>query len=117
MFVYIFAIAQSQEEQIRPDLIGLKKQGQLVTVRLVPGEPLRIFVVGREEAKINLSDLKVTVKRLKPYPGKTLAVDRYQNYFAVAEPIDRNQPTDLEVTTNLKGKSEVLNFTIKSQLH
>lgn len=114
----LLALAQNFSDT--PDRSNSKimlQEGQLISIRLVLGEPIRIFVVGREEAKLNFSDLTVTVRRLKPYPGKTLSVDRFNNYFTVSEPIDLNKPTDLEVTTKVKGKTETLRFKIESQLN
>ena len=67
------AYAQSYTSDLNlPELSTLKQEGQLLSIRIRLGEPLRIFVVGREEAKLDLSDLKLTVKRLEPYPVHTL---------------------------------------------
>lgn len=100
-----------------PNSTVMRRQGQLVSVEVVVGEPLRIYVVGREEAKLDFSNLTLTVRRLKPYPGKVLSLDKFNNYFTVSEPVDLKKPMDLEVTTKVKGKSETLNFKIDNPLH
>ncbi len=93
----------------------LKHQGKLVSVQLVMGEPVRIFVVGREEAKLDLADLKLTVRRLKPYPGKVLVTDQLSNYFAISDSAGLKGATDLEVTTEIKNKKEVHHFKLKTR--
>lgn len=102
---------------MRAESDSIRQQGQLVSIQLILGEPVRIFVVGREEAKIDLNDLSLTVRRLKPYPGKILSVDRYDNYFAISEPVDLKKLTVLEVTTRVKNKSEALQFKIENRIH
>jgi hypothetical protein len=94
----------------------MRAEGQLVSVRLVVGEPIRIFVVGREEAKLNLSDMTLTVKRLSPYPGKILKIDQNNNYISISDPVDLKKFTDIEVTTKVKNKSETFRFKVKGQL-
>lgn len=114
LLVPFVVLAQSFSDD--PNVNVMRRQGQLVSVELVIGEPLKIFVVGREEAKIDLSDLILTVRRLKPYPGKVLRLDKTNNYFTVSEPLDAKKPLDLEVTTKVKGKSETLHFNIGTPL-
>lgn len=96
----------------------LNQQGQLVSVRLVLGEPIRIFVVGKEEAKLDLSKLKLTVRRLKPYPGKVLSLDQnVGGYFTISEPVNLKEPTDLDVTTKIKDQTETLHFKLENNKH
>lgn len=114
VFISQFVFAQGNFEDLsRPDI---KKEGQLVSVRIVIGEPVRIFVVGKEEAKLDWSDLKLTVRRLKPYPGKILSTNQKNGYFVISEPIDLQKGTDLEVTTKIKDKTETLHFKIEEKL-
>lgn len=94
----------------------LKQEGHLVSIRIVRGEPVRIFVVGKEEAKLDLSRLKLTVRRIKPYPGKILRTSLDNNYFIISDPIDLQKTTDLEVTTEIKNQSETLRFKLDNKL-
>ncbi len=98
------------------DVLELKQEGQLVSIRIVKGEPLRIFVIGKEEAKLDLSSLELTVRRLKPYPGRTLTTSLQDGYFIISEPSDLKETTDIAVTTKIKNKSETLRFKIKNRL-
>jgi len=90
----------------------LNSQGQLLSLRLERGQPMRIFVVGKEEAKVDLSNLSITVRRLKPYPAKELSTDRYNNTFTVVAPADSKEPMELEVTTKVNSSSETFRFSL-----
>ena len=108
--------AEGTYEQLnRPDLGMLRQEGKLVSVGIVLGEPVKIFVIGKEEAKMDLTDLKLTVRRLQPYPAKTLAVSRSSDYFIISEPNAFEKTSRIEVTTKVKNKTETLRFKIESK--
>lgn len=110
------SFAQGVYESLnRPDLGTLRQQGKLVSVGIEVGQPIKIFVVGKEEAKLNLADLKLTVRQVKPYPGKILSTNRDGDYFTITDPVDLNKATDIEVTTKIDNKTETLNFTIENK--
>ena len=89
----------------------LKQEGQFFSIQITKDDPIRIFVVGREEAKFDPKKLSLTVRRLKPYPGKLLTVDRFDNYFLVNDTKEFKKTTDLEIITKIDNKKDV--FTIK----
>lgn len=91
----------------------LKKEGQFFTIRISAGEPVRIYVLGKEEGKFDPSKLSLTIRRLKPYPGKDLAVDRFDNYFLVYDSKEFKKSTDLEITTKMQDTDEVFKFKFK----
>jgi hypothetical protein len=91
----------------------IKQEGQFFSVQISKGEPIRIFVVGKEEANLDLSKLTVTVRRLKPYPGKVLKIDRLGGYFQVNDTKEFNSTTDLEISTKVESKDEVFKFNLK----
>lgn len=93
----------------------LKQEGQIFSVRLEMGEPIRIFVLGKEEAKIDINDLSLTVKRLKPYPGKILKLDQKDGSYQIAEPMELKGEPQLEVTAQSKDKKEKFKFKLKVQ--
>ncbi len=93
----------------------LKHEGKLASVQLVMGEPIRIFIVGKEEAKLDLASMKLTVRRLKPYPEKLLETDQLSNYFALSDSLDLKEATDIEITTEIKNKKESHHFKIKNR--
>lgn len=118
-FVFLSVVAahaEVPEDPSRPGLDALRRDGQLISVRLAPGSPLKIFVVGREEAKLDLAKLKLTVRRLEPGPETELLVRSKDGYFAV-EPAapEKDQPQALEVSTKLEGKTETFRFRLKSK--
>ncbi len=84
----------------------INQEGQLLSIRISKGDPIRIFVVGREEAQLNLSDVSLTIRRLKPYPGKILKLDRQGNFFEVKDQKLFQQSTELEISASIKGKKE-----------
>lgn len=120
-FVFIFApsIAYAQDpgfDHTARFEDRWRKDGNLVTVQITKDNPVRIFVLGREEAKIDLSKLKITVRRLKPYPGKVLKINHLNNYYVVADKLDFKQATDLEVTTHLNNQKETFNFQLEQKV-
>jgi hypothetical protein len=90
----------------------VKQKGNLFSLEFVHGEPSRLYVVGKEEAKLDLSKMKITVRRVKPYPGKVLSTDLNHDHFVISEPIDSEKPTVLEVTTKVKDKTETIHLNL-----
>lgn len=119
------SFAQTNEMALPPPLTPnelWRQDGQMVTVRVSRKSPIRIFVVGREEAKINPSNLRVTVRRAQPYPAKELKVDQYNNYYVVSDPAEANNITDLEITTHMNDQTgpqtvqdEVFHFNLNQR--
>jgi hypothetical protein len=77
-------------------------------------------VVGREEAKINPSNLRVTVRRANPYPAKELKVDRQNNYYIISDPNEAKNINDLEITTHVEDhtvpkKDETFHFNLNQR--
>lgn len=118
IFFSQFAMAQGASGDLSRELdLGLLKQeGQLVSVRIAIGEPLRIFVVGREEAKLDFSQLKLTVRRIKPYPGEILQLTKHGDYFSVSDTMNLKNETELEVKTKVKNKEETFHFKIDNKM-
>jgi hypothetical protein len=112
--VSLFALAFSSQGH---DQTLLRQEGQLLSVRLALGDPLRIFVVGREEAKIDLSNLEVTVRRLKPYPGQVLQAEQDGDHFFVPKNLELQKATDIEVKTKMKNVSETMQFKLDKKLY
>jgi len=90
----------------------IHKEGKLVSIKIMKGNPVRIFVVGREEAQINLKDLTLTIRRLKPYPGKVLKLDRNGEYFEVKDKAEFERSSELEISTGIDGKTESFNVKL-----
>jgi hypothetical protein len=91
-----------------------QQQGQLFSVRLEQGKPLKIFVVGREQAKFNFKDMKLTVKSISPYKTETLAVNQQGEYFVVPQNDNKKSATALDVTVSVKDQTETLRFKLNT---
>lgn len=93
----------------------MKQEGQLFSIHIALENPVRIFIVGKEEAKFDPAKLSLTVRRLKPYPGKILGVDRFDNYFLINDMAEFKKTTDLEIITKINNKNEVFKFKLKKK--
>lgn len=112
----ISLVAVAQSNMMDPsDSSVLKQQGKIFTFQILPGEPVRFFVVGREEAKIDLSNLAVTVRRLKPYPGQVLTLSRKDDYFVAEDDKELKDAIALEVTAKASQKIEKMRFQLKRE--
>lgn len=87
----------------------LVRTGDMFTIQISRGEPIKIFILGREEAQLNLKDLKLKVRRLKPYPAKDLPIRFENDYFSVAGSSSKNPLEEIEITATKKLSQEKLN--------
>lgn len=115
--VAVSAVAQvSQSPDIidpsHADLRTLNQSGSLVSIRLEPHHPISFYVVGKEEAEIDLSQLQVVVRSLSQGEGRILNSHQEGNRYIIDEPLDLEQPTDLEVTAKTHDKAETFHFKI-----
>lgn len=99
----------------RPSADIAKTEGQFFSIRAVRGEGLRFFVIGREEAKLDLSNLKLTVRRLDPYPGEILQLDLENNYFTLKQAVNPAEDAYLELTATSPQRTEVLQLKLKGK--
>ena len=116
--LFLTQVASAQDylnDLSHPSANPLKQEGQLVSVRIAIGEPIKIYVVGKEEARLDLSRLKLVVRRLTPYPGKSLQIVQHENYFTVSETL-KDDPMDLEIKAKINNKQETFRFKIKNKL-
>lgn len=110
-------LAQAQDYSSDPshaDLNSLRQNGKLVSIKINPKSPIRIFVVGREEAKFDITKLKLFVKRLTPTAEENVMTLREGDHFVIPEKPDWEYPTDLEVTAEATGKKEKFLFKLKN---
>lgn len=101
----------------RPDPLKdpWRQDGELFTVQISRGNPVRIFVFGREEAKIDPKSTQLTIRRLKPYPGKILTVNKMEDYFSVPEFENIKDENELEIIAISNDKKEAFNFKLKPE--
>jgi len=92
----------------------LQKQGRYVNVTLQMGNPLKIFVAGKERARLSLSDVKMEIKTISNSGWQEIQLNKYGNYYSASVGADQTAGGTLEVRTTLKNKkSESFKFNIK----
>lgn len=119
LFILI-GLASLQAQQFdpsRPDLDQIRRDGQLVSLLITTGNPIRIFVSGREEAKFDPHQLKLTVRRLSPYPAALLKLTREGNMYSILEAPVRKDEMKLEVKAELRGRVESFQVDVPVERH
>lgn len=108
----ISAMAQGLDSPQSQSPQTFRQQGRLFTIELVWGEPLRFFVAGKEEGKLDLAEVKMTVRRLKPYPGREMKLSLENGAFTTAVAQDLKDATVLEVKAQSKTKTDKVRFEL-----
>tara|TARA_B110001454_G_C12723220_1_gene435928 strand:- start:11812 stop:12204 length:393 start_codon:yes stop_codon:yes gene_type:complete len=111
-----FSGKQSESIPFQEFQDDMRKEGQFLTVHLSLGNPIRVFIVGKEEAKIDVSKLDITIRRLNPYPGKLLKLDRYDNYVVVNDLGEMQKDAELEIKLKSNDKTENFKFKLKQKV-
>jgi hypothetical protein len=89
-----------------------RKDGQFLTIEITKSQPVRVYVVGREKAEINLSKLKLTIIRTKPFPPKILQMNRYGQYYEVTDVAGFEKSKQLEIHALLDGKLDTFHLDL-----
>lgn len=112
IFFYIkMAFAYPGEnETVRPALVDLQQEGKLVSIRIVRGEPIKIFVVGTQRANFDLSTLKLSVQSSQLSENHVLPLQKSENYFTLPDSL--KNPREIELTVKIKDKSETFKFNM-----
>lgn len=100
-----------ENDATRPALNTFQQEGQLVNITLVIGEPLKIYVVGRQQAEVDLESLKITVQSRNEMSTEVLPTQKSGDYFTVNKALGKF--SNLEVITKVKGTSETFKFNLK----
>lgn len=87
------------------------QEGRLINVTLTLGNPLKIFVTGKEEAQLNLKNLKLRIRRLDPYAGEELIFNKEGQFYTVKLPVTPKLD-GIEVITSLNNQTESFHFKI-----
>lgn len=130
-FVFVIGAPSIQAQNKMPDptlsdVQILTQQGSLASVKVVVGEPIKIFVFGREEAQLDFSNLKINgdfdssglsiqVKKIRPSSKSILTLVKHDDHLTVTDPEQKNKPYELEVTTKVDNKPEHFKFKIDHQ--
>src|SRR5690348_16426609 len=95
LIISIQTFAQNINVSNNSHLPELSQQGHLVSIQITRGNPIKIFVVGREEARLDLTKLELVVWRLSPERQK-LHIEKEGNYFTL-DPAIMGNSKDLEI--------------------
>lgn len=110
------------------DLEVLTQQGNLFAVRVVSGRPIQIFVVGRQEAELDFSgvklgldfepaDFSLHIRRLdKNKKSRILRWRRERDHFVIDDPEAQIADITLEVTAQAQDQKDVFKFKLKNKL-
>lgn len=124
-----FINAQNTGRAFPSDIEMLTQHGNLVSVRIVKGEPIKIFVFEKEAAEIDFSgarlgaqfvpvDLSLNVRQIGAKKiSRILKLKRENDYFVIRNPDSTDKSYTLEVTTKVKDKKEVFIFKVENNLH
>lgn len=111
----LFLISAQPTNPVKTDFEVIREQGSLLNIKFVPGKPIKIFIVGREEAEVDLSqtkwkadvdfaNLSVSLKQTNPSPGKVLRIKRFENHYIVDDPLQLTNGTELRLDIDDKDK-------------
>lgn len=89
------------------------KEGKLITLTLALGNPMKLFVAEKEEARLDFNKMKLSVRRISPYPGEELKVTRDGHIYTILGA--KNRPRELEVTATVNENREVFYFNLKKE--
>ena len=89
----------------------LVQKGRYVTVTVMPGNPVKIFVAGKERAQIDMDDLTLEAS----YGQEKLRLSKSGDYYVVdkpAQPMIGPQVMEVRTTSKKKKNSENFKFNI-----
>ena len=90
------------------------REGRYVTLTLLMGDPIKVFVSGKEALRLNMSNLKLEFRPNKGRGWNELKLNSVGNYYEIESRGEPQEPGNaFEVKTTLKNKkSEVFKFKI-----
>ena len=118
MLMLAFAL-ETKAAGPKPEPESLVGQGNLITLRLVRGEPkAKLFVVGKEAATLNFEkDAKVLSIRALDPQGKEeeLRFTPERGYYTVEKLPASGVPYRLSIKTKVKDQEETIELKVKAQ--
>jgi hypothetical protein len=124
ILIFSFLIFAQSNIPPKTDFEVIREQGSLFSLKVVPGKPIKFFIVGREEAELDLSktkwsadvdlaNLSVSVKQTNPNTGKILKIKRFENHYIVDDPLELTNGTELRLQIKDKKDKEPQSFKVK----
>lgn len=123
LFLSLLIFAQSNTPT-KTDFEVIREQGSLFSLKFVPGKPIKFYIVGREEAEVDLSqtkwkadvdlaNLSVSVKQTNTKVGKILKIKRFENHYIVDDPLQLTNGTELHLQIKDKKDSQPQTFKVR----
>lgn len=95
---------------------SLQREGQLISIQVSRGRPVRVFVVGKEEANFDISKLKLSIKRLDKNGEKAHVLQRTkEGYYTSTDSFTLEKNESFQIDAYLKEKEE--KFIFDSKIH
>ena len=109
-FIASVVLAQNTEkERSSNNAPSIQQEGQFVSLRISKKQPIQIFVMGKHEASLDLSTLKLYVRRKNAKTSENMPLLQKNGYFIVDESF--TQPTELRLRLRSKTKKMSFIFT------
>jgi hypothetical protein len=89
-----------------------QREGRYTKVTIMMGDPIKIFVAGKERMRIGASDLKLEVRKPAQAQWEELKLNESGNYYSVKNPAEEGVPQLLEVRTTLMKKKKSETFSV-----
>lgn len=127
-FLSSVAIAQEAPIPPRTDVQILTEPRNLLSLKIVSGEPIKIYVLGVKKAELDLralyydvdfnsSDLSLTIHRAGPQKmPRILKIESKNDHFIIEGPMKIEKDSVLELKMKTKDKKETFKFKVKQDL-
>lgn len=97
------------------DTRSLNQSGILLSVRLEPGEPIRLYVAGQEDAQFDPSQLTLTVRGFSPEGNQALSTHLEGDHFIIDPQPDLPKLSEIEVTAKTPREIKVFHFKLSTR--
>lgn len=106
----------------------LTEPRNLLSLKIVKGEPIKLYVLGAKKAELHLSalnyktqfnpsDLSVIIHRTDSnQTSQPIKIERKSDHFIIVDPIIIEENSILELEAKTKNKKEVFKFKLKTPL-
>lgn len=108
---YLTAWAQARGDVMTAEET-FRREGQFVNITVKMGSPIKIFVAGKERARIKAKDLKFEVKPSNASEWEELKLNERGNYYSVKNLGESKKLKLLEVRATVKKKSETFSIPV-----
>ncbi len=91
-FISVAALASSPlENEVGPEVFVLRQNAHIIDFRYSIGEPIRLYVVGREEARFDPATARLTFRRIGNEPFTELSPDSGSGFYIKTNPKETHE--------------------------